>query len=286
MFLALVTCMLGRAQAAPNSVALERVVAEAEALARAPAGPPLDQFLLKALLAPDIGVLPEKCAAALREGWAATDMNYRAMAFANALFELCPPTCAGDVLEDAVRAPDSDRLALLLTACDARGPDPVFTTPALRALRPQMDGMAFLMTRMTLDPVFAVTDGTALGARYAALRPALGAAMTPSRSKVEFDVPVVGGGLLVEDAQRQLANSLPAMGACYTEALRADPTLSGQIRVSAQVAAVGPPQSHVDGPVPPDLLDCVERVVREEWTLRPPQGSGTGEVSATLTLRR
>lgn len=273
-------CSLGLAgPRGPSRAALEEVVA----LAEAGGEQPLDELLVDALIAPNMGALPEACASKLREGRAATTMSDRAFAYAEALRDLCPPTCAGDALGQLVVVPEDKRLQTLIDACDARGPDPVFNTPALAAERLNMDGMAFLLLRLTLDPVFKATAGTPLGDRYAALGPALVAAMT-HRPTVEFNPPVVEGGVPLDDAWRQANASVYAVTACYTEALRSAPGLRGQIAVTAYVDAVGRTISGVEGALPDALLLCVDEVVRTQWRFSAPLGDELGKVQLTFTL--
>lgn len=263
----------------PRRAALERVVA----LAEAGGDVPLNDLLVDALLAPDMGVLPEACAAELRKGRAATDMSDQASAYAHALRDLCPPTCAGDTLGQLLVVPPERRVEALVNACDAQGPDPLFNTPELAAQRLNMDGFAFLLLRLTVDPVFKAEAGTSLAARYAALGPALVAAMT-HLPKVEASVPVVEGGIAQVDARTQVNASLRAVTACYTEALRGDPTLDGQIAVTAYVDAVGRTISGVEGTLPDALMLCVDEAVRSQWVFSAPPGDELGKVRVTFTL--
>ena len=264
----------------PSRAALERVISHAEA---GGGHIPLDELLVDELIAPGVGVLPEACAAKLREGRAASTLSDRAMAYATALRDLCPPTCAGDRLRELGSVPEQDRQATLIAACDARGPDPVFNTPELAAQRLKMDGMAWLLLRLTLDPVFKATAGTPLADRYAALGPALVRDMT-HLPKVEASPPTVEGGVPLEDAQQQVSASLYPLTACYAEALRTSPGLRGQVVVTALVDAVGRTISGVEGELPDALLMCVDGVVRAQWSFSPPPGDELGKVKVTFTL--
>lgn len=272
--------MAPAAVAAPNPKVLERVVAAAEAST----AENLAATLLDGLLVAGAGVLPEDCAGTLRKGRGAPDMNERAMAYAGALRDTCPPTCASAVFASLAEYPASEQLSRLIAGCDAKGPDPVFGAPELRGQRIHMDGMDYLLTRMVLDPVFAATSGTALGARYEALRPTLAAAMS-RHPTATFGAPVVSGGLRLVDAQAQLTGSQFAFDACYAEARRLDPAVAGQVKVVALVDAVGRTLANVDGNVPLDLLACLEHTVAERLVFEAPPGADLGRVEVTLTFR-
>ena len=267
---------LSLASGAPNPSRVTPLVAAAE---RAPVTPELARSFIDGLLAPGVGALPEACAAGLLTARTTADPNLAATAYADALRDRCPPTCAarlfatgsGDVVE----------------VCDAAGPDPLFGSADLRGLRAEMDGMDYLMARTVVDPVLAAAQGTPLGARLEALRPTLARSLVTAAAEARSvgfgptevrDLDETEVGFAVSALQ-------PRVQACVQEARREGMTATGTFTVAALVDAVGRVLPTCDGPeaLTPVLI-CVDQVLRTADRMSPPSGDDLGRFSFEVTL--